>query len=244
MKPLIVLPTYNEIENLERLVVAVLATGDFHLLIIDDNSPDGTGQLAEQLRNRYPDRIDVLHRTGKLGLGTAYITGFNYALQRDYDLVIEMDSDFSHDPGYLPTMLKAAEHADVVVGSRYVRGGGTRNWSLVRQIVSRGGSLYTRLVLGLQLSDLTSGFICYRRDVLSALDLESIRANGYSFQIEMKWRCHQHGYRITEIPIIFPDREAGQSKMSGRIVLEALWVVWRLRLEQWRKPRPRESSVP
>lgn len=243
MKALIILPTYNEVDNLGRLVDAIFARGDYHLLIVDDNSTDGTGQIADELKARHRDRIEVIHRAGKLGLGTAYLTGFKHALKGDYELVYEMDADFSHDPGYLPKMREAAETNDVVIGSRYVGGGGTRNWSLPRQIISRGGSLYTRLVLGLPLNDLTAGFVCYRREVLAALDLDRIRSNGYSFQIEMKWRCHQKGFRITEIPIIFPDRQAGESKMSGRIVLEALWVVWKLRLDQWRNPHQKQPIV-
>jgi dolichol-phosphate mannosyltransferase len=238
VKPLVVLPTYNEASNLPQIVPAILAQGPFHILIVDDNSPDGTGRLAEELRGRFAERLAVLHRPGKLGLGTAYIAGFKYALARDYDCVFEMDADFSHDPACLPVFIRALAEADVVIGSRYIPGGGTRNWSALRQAISRCGSLYARWVLGLPVHDVTSGFVGYRREVLAALDLDQVRSNGYSFQIEMKYRCHRQGFRLRELPIVFVDRRVGQSKMSGRIVLEALWVVWRLRLEglraRWR----------
>ncbi len=227
---LVIVPTYNEAENLRRLVAAVLAHDGFSLLIVDDHSPDGTGDLAEQLKAQYPGRLDVLHRSGKLGLGTAYIAGFRYALARDYAYVIEMDCDFSHPPEALPRLVAAAGAADVVVGSRYVRGGGTPGWPLLRRVISRGGSLYTQLVLGIGVADTTAGFICFRREALAALDLARIQATGFGFQVEVKYRCHQKGLRIAEVPITFVDRQAGQSKMSMGIFLEALALVWKLRL--------------
>ena len=234
-KALVVVPTYNEVENLERLVAAVLAHEGFYLLVVDDNSPDGTGDLAEQLKARYPGRLDVLHRAGKLGLGSAYVAGFRYALARDYAYVVEMDCDFSHPPEVLPRLVAAAQRADVAVGSRYVRGGATPGWPLLRRIVSRGGSLYTQLVLGIGVSDPTAGFVCFRRPVLAALNLDAIQATGFGFQVEIKWRCHRRGFRIVEVPIAFVDRRAGQSKMSMGIFLEAMALVWKLRLRGGRE---------
>ena len=229
-KVLVVVPTYNEIENLERLAAAIFAQGDFHLLVVDDNSPDGTGDLAERLKDRYPGRLWVLHRSSKLGLGTAYVAGFRHALARDYDVVCQMDCDFSHDPRALPELVAAAQHADVVVGSRYVPGGATPGWPLLRRLVSRGGSLYTRLVLGMGINDLTSGLKCFRREALAALDLDAIQTTGFGFQVEVNWRCYRKGFRIVEVPITFVDRTAGQSKMSVGIFLEAMAMVWKLRL--------------
>jgi dolichol-phosphate mannosyltransferase len=228
---LIIIPTYNERENLPELVHAIYAQGPFHLLIVDDNSPDGTGDLAEVLAGTYAGRLFVLHRAGKLGLGTAYLEGFRWGLDHGYDLLFEMDADFSHDPCHLPQFLAAvAGGADLVLGSRYVPGGGTRNWSPLRQLLSRGGSLYAQLILGLPIHDLTGGFKCYRRRVLESLNLQAIGSNGYSFQIEMTYRIARLGFRIVETPIVFEDRRVGQSKMHGGIVLEALPMVWRLRL--------------
>ncbi|MBI2939173.1 MAG: polyprenol monophosphomannose synthase [Chloroflexi bacterium] len=242
MTSLIVLPTYNERANLARIVPSILAQGDFHVLVVDDSSPDGTGKLADQLAATANGRVAVIHRAGKLGLGTAYIAGFKYALAREYEYIFEMDADFSHNPAYLPHFLAAIRHADVVIGSRYIRGGGTQHWSFIRQLISRGAGLYTRLVLGLPVSDPTSGFKCFRRAVLAALNLDSIRSNGYSFQIEMNWRCYRKGFRIAEVPIVFPDRAEGQSKMSGRIVLEAMWVVWKLRFDRC-EPASEEGAI-
>jgi len=197
---------------------------------VDDNSPDGTGEVADELA-RHDARVHVIHRPGKLGLGTAYITGFRWALERGFDYVFEMDADFSHDPKYLPEMLRTAERdADVVIGSRYVDGGGTRNWGAVRQVISRGGSLYARTILGVGIRDLTSGFICWRRQALEGISLDRVRSSGYSFQIEMKYRALQAGFRVVEVPIVFVDRRVGASKMSRRIFVEALTRVWRMRL--------------
>jgi dolichol-phosphate mannosyltransferase len=227
---LIVVPTYNERDNVrgisEKFLAALPGT---ELLFVDDNSPDGTGALLDELAAAEP-RIHVMHRAGKLGLGTAYVEGFGWGLARGYDYLFEMDADGSHDPKYLPTMLALAEDgADLVVGSRYVPGGGTANWGIGRQIISRGGGLYARTVLGVDVRDLTAGFVCWRRAALEAIDLATITSNGYSFQIEMKYRALNKGLRLVETPIVFVDRRVGQSKMSRAIFLEALVKVWGLR---------------
>jgi dolichol-phosphate mannosyltransferase len=199
--------------------------------VVDDNSPDGTGEIADRLVAQHPDRVFALHRAAKEGLGKAYLAGFAWGLAQGYDLLFEMDADFSHDPRHLPQFVnRIREGADVVLGSRYIPRGGTRNWTLVRRIISRGGSRYAQLVLGLPLRDLTSGFKCFRRTALEAIDLENISANGYGFQIEVTYRCFKRGLRIVETPIIFVDRRVGQSKMSRHIILEAMLMVWRLRL--------------
>jgi dolichol-phosphate mannosyltransferase len=230
---LIVVPTYNERDNVDDVVrefLAPIPTAD--LLFVDDNSPDGTGERLDELAAANP-RVHVLHRPGKLGLGTAYLDGFRWGLARDYDYLFEMDADFSHDPQYLAPMLaRAKAGADVVIGSRYVEGGGTRNWGLGRKLLSRGGSLYARTVLGVKVRDVTAGFICYRRSALEALDLAAIRSNGYSFQIEMKYRALSAGLKVAEVPIVFVDRRVGQSKMSRKIFAEALTMVWKLRLKR------------
>jgi dolichol-phosphate mannosyltransferase len=227
---LVIIPTYNERDNLAPITTAVheqLAGAD--ILVIDDGSPDGTGQLADQIAGR-DQRVAVLHRAGKLGLGTAYLAGFRHALARDYEYVFEMDADFSHDPRYLPVLLDEARRgADLVIGSRYIHGGGTVNWGLGRQILSRGGSLYARGVLGVRVRDLTAGFKCFRRRLLEQIDLDGVGAEGYGFQIEMTYRALCGGFRVVEVPIVFVDRRVGQSKMSRKIMLEALGLVWRLR---------------
>jgi dolichol-phosphate mannosyltransferase len=230
-RALIVVPTYNERDNVEDIAGRVLATmPDADLLFVDDNSPDGTGALLDDIVRRAP-RVHVMHRAGKQGLGTAYVAGFRWGLARDYAYLFEFDADGSHDPKYLPHMLALAEGgADVVVGSRNVPGGGTENWGIGRKLLSRGGSFYARTILGIDVRDVTAGFICWRRRVLESLDLERIDSSGYSFQIEMKYRAIQQGFRIVETPIIFVDRRVGQSKMSRAIVGEALLKVWRLRL--------------
>ncbi len=230
-RALIIVPTYNERENLEPLAEAIFAVGPFHILVVDDNSPDGTGVLANSLAERYPDRLFVLHRAAKEGLGRAYLAGFHWGLDHGYALLFEMDADFSHDPRHLPQFVnRIREGADVVLGSRYVATGGTRNWSVVRRVISRGGSLYARLVLGLPFHDLTGGFKCFRRTALEAIRLDDVDANGYGFQIEVTYRMYKQGLRIVETPIIFVDRRVGQSKMSRHIVVEAMFMVWRLRL--------------
>ncbi len=225
----VVIPTYNERENIDSIIARVLEYPRFRVLVVDDNSPDGTGRcVADQARTE--PRLGLLARPGKLGLGTAYLAGFRRALDEGAQFIFEMDADFSHDPGYLPDLLEAAETTyDLVLGSRYVRGGGTSDWGVVRQFISRGGNLYAGLILGLPIADCTGGFRCYRRQVLETLDLDAVRSNGYSFQIEMAYRTHRAGFRVGEIPIIFPDRRVGKSKMSRRIVIEALINVWRLR---------------
>jgi dolichol-phosphate mannosyltransferase len=232
-RALVCLPTYDERENLGPMVEAVLAAAPgAEILVIDDSSPDGTGALADAIAAREP-RVHVLHRAGKEGLGKAYLAGFAWALARDYGLVMEMDCDFSHHPRYLPDMLAAAERADLVLGSRYVPGGGTVNWGLSRKIISRGGSLYARLILGLRVRDLTGGFKCFRREVLEAIELSSVECSGYAFQIELTFRAVRKGFRVAEIPIVFEDRRVGHSKMSRRIVLEAIRKVWSIRFSDF-----------
>ena len=229
-RALIIVPTYNERENVAAVARAFLEPlPDSELLFVDDCSPDGTGAVIDELAAG-DERIHVIHREGKLGLGTAYLAGFRWALSRYYDYVVEMDADFSHDPAYLPEMIRlAADGADMVVGSRYVSGGGTRNWGLGRRLISRAGGLYARTILGVGVHDLTSGFVCYRRQTLERLDLEAVDSNGYSFQIEMKYRVIKAGMSIVEMPIVFEDRRVGQSKMSPDIFVEAMWMVWKLR---------------
>src|SRR5438874_4633372 len=243
---IVIIPTYNESGNLKRLIPSILEQGPFDILIIDDNSPDGTGELAEEFAHSFPGRVSVLHRPGKLGLGTAYLVGFDYALAQGYQQVFTMDADFSHDPSRLPALREALEEADVVLGSRYVPGGGTQRWPLRRRLLSRGGSAYARLMLGLPIRDLTGGFKGFRRQVLEALlpELETIRSHGYAFQIEMTYRCARHGFRIVEVPILFEDRLLGKSKMSRRIVGEALWVVLALRLSQGSARARRDARPP
>ncbi|HEV2593161.1 MAG TPA: polyprenol monophosphomannose synthase [Gaiellaceae bacterium] len=231
MRATICLPTYNERENLPRLVGAlagVLREGD-RVLVIDDASPDGTGAIADRLAEEH-GFVDVLHRGAKDGLGRAYIDGFRHVLQGDAELILEMDCDFSHDPADVPRLIAAAEEgADLVLGSRYVAGGGTRNWGLARRLISRGGSVYTALFLNMGVKDPTGGFKCFRRAVLERLDLDAVTPRGYAFQIEMTYRVKRLGFRVVEIPITFADREVGQSKMSRAVVLEAIWRVPLLR---------------
>lgn len=230
-RSVIIMPTYNERENLRAIVARIFEVlPETHILVVDDNSPDGTGEVADEMAGR-DERVFVLHRQGKLGLGTAYIAGFKWGIEKGYDLIWEMDSDFSHDPKYLPDLMEAMHNgADLAIGSRYVLGGGTENWGLFRKILSRGGGTYARIILGMQVQDLTAGFRCYRREVLQAISLDEVRSEGYSFQIEMAYRTHKAGFRMVEVPIVFVDRRVGQSKMSGNIVWEAIWRVWRLRL--------------
>lgn len=231
-RSLVVLPTYNERENIEPIVAAILSqSADLEVLVVDDNSPDGTGEIVERLARAQPRRIHIMHRAGKRGLGTAYIEGFLWALARDYDYIFEMDADFSHDPADLLRLRNpiVAGEADASVGSRWVHGGGTRNWSFLRTLISRGGSVYARLFLGVPVKDLTSGFKCFSRRVLEHLDLHSVGSNGYAFQVEMNYRCHRQGFRVAEVPIMFIDRRVGKSKMGSHIVTEAMLVVLRLR---------------
>ncbi len=231
MKTLVVVPTYNEAGNIEELLTAILSVTsaqDLQVLVVDDASPDGTGDIVDRI-SREQSRVFVLHRQGKQGLGTAYVAGFRWGLERGYDALIEMDADFSHDPKYLSTLLELLQSHDAVLGSRYVAGGGTVNWGLGRKILSRGGSLYARWILGAPLRDFTGGFNGWRRNVLEAIQLGTLRSDGYSFQIELKYRTHQRGFKMIEFPIVFEDRKVGHSKMSRRIVFEALWRVWSLR---------------
>ena len=228
MRPLVCLPTYNERENLERMVRALGEHG-VSVLVIDDSSPDGTGDLADRLAQEL-DHVEVLHRARKEGLGPAYLAGFRHALAGGAELILEMDCDFSHDPADVPRLLAAVEEADLAVGSRYVAGGSVRNWGLVRRFVSAGGSFYARVLLGVGMRDLTAGFKCYRRAVLEAIDLDAISSLGYAFQIETTYRALRAGFRVVEVPIAFADREHGGSKMSKGIVLEAMWKVPALRL--------------
>jgi len=232
-KALIIVPTYNEADNVRGIAERLLeALPPADVLFVDDNSPDGTGAILDEMAAANP-RVHVMHRAGKLGLGTAYIEGFAWGLSREYEYLFEMDADGSHDPKYLPQMLALAEDgADAVVGSRNVPGGGTVNWGIGRKILSKGGSFYARTILGIDVRDVTAGFVCWRRHVLESLDLTGIDSNGYSFQIEMKYRALQKGFRIVETPIIFVDRRVGQSKMSRAIVAEALLKVWALRFRR------------
>ena len=232
----VVIPTYNEAANVEGIVRAAMtelgrvAGEDYRILIIDDNSPDGTGAIADSLAAETP-HVEVLHRATKSGLGHAYLAGFSRALTGGAQLVVEMDADFSHDPRYLAPLLAAARDADLVLGSRYVSGGGVRDWGPLRRLISRGGGAYARAILRVDVHDLTGGFKCIRREVLEAIDLPSVRAEGYVFQIEVTYRALLAGFKVREIPIVFQDRTQGQSKMSARIAIEAMWLVPRLRRE-------------
>jgi dolichol-phosphate mannosyltransferase len=247
LKFLIVIPTYNEIQNLKGLVEAVFQVVDSkahlygvkeaHVLVVDDNSPDGTGQLADELAKerisrdgKEEPRLFVLHRTQKNGLGKAYVAGFAWALDRGYDAVCEMDADFSHNPQYLPEFWRLLKDHDVVMGSRYVDGGGVRNWGFTRQLISRGGSVYARAILGMPVNDMTGGYNAWKRPVLEAVDISTLRSEGYAFQIELKWRAWKKGFRLAEFPILFEDRRRGKSKMSKRIIVEAMMRVAGMKL--------------
>ena len=224
---LVIIPTYNEKENINKIAAAVLeASQHADILFVDDNSPDGTGQLADMLVEKH-ERIHVMHRTSKDGLGRAYIAGFKWALERDYKYIMEMDCDFSHDPNEIPNFRDAViTGADLVLGSRYVGGIRILNWPLSRLMLSRGAGIYVHLITGMPFSDPTGGFKCFRREVLAAYDFDKVKANGYGFQIEMTHKAWMKGFRIGEVPIVFEDRQEGTSKMSGNIVYEALWIVW------------------
>jgi dolichol-phosphate mannosyltransferase len=234
----LVLPTYNEVENIDPFVRAVLpqlasAAPDHHLLIVDDNSPDGTGALADRLAAEF-DRVEVFHRPAKQGLGRAYLAGFRRALDSGAELVLEMDADFSHNPADLPRLIEAAAGADLVLGSRYVRGGGVSDWGLLRRILSRGGCWYAQRILGIPVRDLTGGFKCFNRRVLDAIHLDGVRADGYGFQIELTYCAIKAGFTVVEVPITFRERRVGTSKMSPRIALEAVWKVPALKLRRER----------
>jgi len=236
----LVIPTYNEAENVGPIVRAVaqemdgVAPGEYRILVVDDNSPDGTGRIADALALEL-DALEVLHRPVKSGLGRAYIAGFEHALAAGAELIVEMDADFSHDPRYLKDLIAASAEADLVLGSRYVAGGAVQNWGLARKLISRGGSLYARAVLGVKVRDLTGGYKCIHRSVLEAIDLSSLRADGYVFQIEVTYRAVRCGFRVREIPILFVDRKVGTSKMSAKIALEAMLLVPSLRREKTRQ---------
>jgi dolichol-phosphate mannosyltransferase len=229
-RALVCIPTYNERDNIGPITQAVLAADPrVDILVVDDNSPDGTGQLADELAAKDP-RVRVLHREKKEGLGRAYLAAFRWALAQGYAFILEMDADFSHDPKYLPTFLDAAEGgADLVLGSRYVEGGGTVNWGVGRKVISRGGSLYARSILGVGIRDLTGGFKCFNRRVLESIDLDEVRSTGYAFQIELTYRTLRKGFTVREVPIVFEDRRVGHSKMNKKIFVEALGMVWKLR---------------
>ncbi|CAN5455919.1 hypothetical protein BH20ACT15_BH20ACT15_08320 [soil metagenome] len=233
----VVLPTYNEADNIERLVEAVRERlpEDRRILVVDDNSPDGTGEIADRLAGEHDD-VEVLHRESKEGLGPAYIAGFRVALAGGAELVMEMDSDFSHDPAYIPQLLRAVESADLAIGSRYVPGGGVTEWGKMRRFISRGGSRYARSILGVEVRDLTGGFKCFRREVLKAIDLDDVAALGYAFQVEMTYRAIVAGFSVIEVPIVFRDRTEGVSKMSKAIVAEAIWRVPAMRFRRRRRP--------
>lgn len=229
---LVITPTYNERENLETFVRLLFASAaEVDVLVVDDASPDGTGVIADELAAKDP-RVHVVHRAGKMGLGTAYLQGFRWALEHGYDVVFEMDTDLSHDPKYVPDFLRAIDAgADVVIGSRNIPGGGVEGWGVGRHVLSKGGSIYSRTILGIGVRDLTSGFKAFTRRALEAIDLDAVRSNGYSFQIELTYRALNRGMKVTEVPITFVDRRAGRSKMSRTIFAEAIAMVWKLRLD-------------
>ena len=228
-KALVISPTYNEKENIEKLIGEILAQNLWlDILIVDDNSPDGTGQLVEDLRKTIP-QLFILHREKKEGLGRAYIAGFKWALAQGYEYIFEMDADFSHQPKYLKDFLAAIKDCDLVIGSRYIKGGGTQGWGKIREFISRFGCFYAKIILGLKIKDLTGGFKCYRSRILAAIDLDQVQSNGYMFQIEMTYKASQKGFKIKEIPIIFIDREQGKSKFNRKIIWEAIINCWKLK---------------
>jgi dolichol-phosphate mannosyltransferase len=234
MRTMVVMPTYNEADNLVQIVAELmtLSVDGLEILIIDDSSPDGTGKIADDLAAQYADRVHVIHRHGKMGLGTAYVTGFRHSLKSGADYVVQMDADFSHSPSYIPVFLEKMGECDVAIGSRYIADGGVdEQWSPWRRFISWGGNAYARLITGLKIHDATGGFRCFRREALLALDLDRIRSEGYAFQIEVAYACQTKGLRLGEVPIYFEDRSLGLSKMSWRIILEAVWRVWQMK---WR----------
>ena len=243
-RALVVIPTYNERENIVQLVETILKLPvKVDILIVDDNSPDGTGEIADQLAKKYP-QVHVLHRSEKNGLGRAYCAGFAWALEQDYEYIIEMDGDFSHNPNDIPALIEAAKNADLVIGSRYINGIRVINWPLKRLLLSMGAAKYVQIITGMPITDPTGGFKCFRRHTLQLIDLNKIRSNGYSFQIEMSHIVWRNGMKIVEIPIIFTDRFQGTSKMSKKIVWEAIWMVWRLLIQNHfrRHPRPTKKN--
>ena len=243
-RAVICLPTYDERENIRPILSAIHeAVPQVDVLVIDDDSPDGTGRIADEVALG-DNRVRVLHRARKEGLGRAYLAGFAWALERGYGLILEMDADFSHDPRQLPVLLERAREADLVLGSRYVPGGGTVNWGLGRRLISRGGSFYARTVLGVSVRDLTGGFKCFRREVLEAIDLPSVLCSGYAFQIELTYRALRRGFAVVEVPIVFTDRRVGRSKMSRGIVLEAVRKVWSMRFSRFAREAGRAPIAP
>jgi len=229
-RSLVVIPTFNEADNIPQLVPRILALGrEFEVLVVDDNSPDGTAGLVKLMQDT-DKRVHLIERSAKLGLGTAYVAGFKYALQHDFDFVFEMDADFSHDPNELPRLLQKTQDCDLVIGSRYISGVNVVNWPMRRLMLSLLANMYTRYVTGMPVRDATGGFKCYRRKVLEGINLDAINSNGYAFQIEMNFLAWKKGFRVCEIPIVFVDRRVGVSKMSGNIMFEAAWLVWRLKL--------------
>jgi len=241
-KTLIIIPTYDERHNVRPMAHALFGIKpDLDILFVDDNSPDGTGRIIDEMRAK-DNRVHVIHKAGKAGLGRAYISGFKWAIENGHEFIFEMDADFSHDPGEIPNFLKAAENADMVLGSRYMHGIRITNWPLSRLVLSKSASIYVRLITGMPISDPTGGFKCYRSAVLKAIDLDSIASNGYSFQIEMKYNAWIRGFRITEIPITFVDRRSGYSKMNTGIVSEALWEVWELAIHNGFRRTPRTQN--
>lgn len=240
---LVIIPTYNEKENIENIIRAVFnLPGDFHILVIDDGSPDGTADIVKQLQDTFPARLHLIERTGKLGLGTAYITGFKWGIAQGYDYIFEMDADFSHNPADLPKLYDAcaSNGADVAIGSRYVSGVNVVNWPMGRVLMSYFASKYVQCVLGIKIADTTAGFVCYRRQVLETIELDKIRFKGYAFQIEMKFTATKCGFNVQEVPIIFINRELGTSKMSGGIFNEAVWGVIRLKIQSWFRKYPQK----
>jgi dolichol-phosphate mannosyltransferase len=236
---LVIIPCYHEAQNIRQLILAIWEyCPSVHVLVVDDNSQDGTPEIVMELQQDHPKTLHLIRRAGKLGLGTAYIAGFRWALDRAYQAVIEMDADFSHNPGTLPVLIAKLGRYHAVVGSRYVEGGGTENWHPLRKSISRFGSFYARTILRMKIQDLTGGFNAWRRETLEAIDINSVKSEGYAFQIELKYRCHRAGLSICEIPILFSERREGQSKMSGKIMVEALFRVWALRFSVSRSPRP------
>jgi dolichol-phosphate mannosyltransferase len=230
MRSLVIIPTYNEKENISKIIPLVLQQDPkMEVLVVDDNSPDGTGKIVQKLMTN-DSRINLIQRERKSGLGTAYIAGFRYALENGYDYIFEMDSDFSHDPAYIPDFLQAISDADLVLGSRYIKGVNVVNWPITRLLLSFYANVYARWVTGLPVKDSTGGFKCFKREVLEKVGLDNIHSNGYAFQIEMSFRVWKKGFKLKEIPIIFVDRRVGESKMSKRIVREAIWMVWKLRI--------------
>ena len=241
---IVIIPTYNEKENLAALVREIHQVApQIDVLVIDDNSPDGTGEAIDELARQNPGRVRAMHRAGKQGLGSAYVAGFKFALSQTYDLIFQMDADFQHDPLDLPRFAAPAQEADVVIGSRYVEGGATTDWSLFRRMISQGGAMYTRALLGLPYRDVTTGYRCFRRQVLQNLNLDEVTTTGFGFQVEMLYRCYQMGARVVEMPIVFHARRVGESKMNSSIFVEAMALVWRLRRDDGHHRPPSVSTI-